>query len=74
VHDRDGKPVQGLQPSDITVLDNGSPIKVASVEAGDAIPIRLAILLYSDRTNFKMEQEAAIQLWESYAHKLIRPL
>jgi len=61
-HNRDGKRIQGLQPSDMSILDNGSSATVLAVEPADAIPVRLGILLYSERETFKMQLDATTQL------------
>lgn len=60
--DRSGNPIQGVKLEDLTVLDNGSPATVLTVERGEGIPVRIGILLYSNSSSFKKQQEAAIRM------------
>ncbi len=70
VRDRGGNSVQGFKAEELTVLDNGSPVKVVTVDPGDKVPVRLGILLYSNLSSFKKQQEAAIQLLGSLRPQL----
>ncbi len=54
--------VRDVRLDEFTLLDNGSAARITAVESAQNVPIRLAILLYSNGASFKTQQEAAIQL------------
>lgn len=54
--------VQDLKLEEFSLLDNGSAAKITTLEPAQSVPIRLAILLYSNGATFKTQQQAAIQI------------
>lgn len=54
--------VQDLKLEEFSLLDNGSAAKITTLESAQSVPIRLAVLLYSNGATFKTQQQAAIQL------------
>jgi hypothetical protein len=56
--------VQDVKAEEFTLLDNGSAAKITTLESAESVPIRLAILLYSNGATFKTQQQAAVQIIE----------
>jgi len=60
--DRGGNAIQDINPEDVTVIDNGVVSKVTGIERADKLRLRVGILLITNSSTFKAQQEAAIQL------------
>ena len=62
VNDRSGNPIPGLGKDEFTVLDNRQGAQVVDLSPAGDTPLRLGILLLASRTNFPVQQKAALQL------------
>lgn len=51
-----------LKAEDVSILDNGTAVKVLRLERADKMPIRLGIVLLSSGPSFKAQQETAVKL------------
>ncbi len=62
VNDQGGNPISGLGKDEFTVLDNRRGAPVVDLRPAGDTPLRLGILLLASRTNFAVQQKAALQL------------
>ena len=56
--------IPNLKLDEFSLLDNGTAAKIVTLESAQSVPIRLAVLLYSNGATFKTQQQAAIQILE----------
>ena len=72
VTDRSGKPVTGLLPDDLQILDNGIPAVITELRREDELPLRVALVIdWSDsmRKNLSFERKVALD----FLHNVLRP-
>lgn len=63
VTDRSGKPVTGLTPDDLQILENGKPAAITELRREDELPLRLALVVdWSDsmQKDLKFEHQVAL--------------
>ena len=65
VNDHGGNPISSLGKDEFTVLDNRQTAQVVDLSPAGDTPLRLGILLLASRTNFPVQQKAALQLLRS---------
>ncbi|HYN15250.1 MAG TPA: VWA domain-containing protein [Terriglobales bacterium] len=72
VTDRSGKPVMGLAPDDLQVLDNGIPAAVTELRREDELPLRVALVIdWSDSLQKDLGFERKVAL--DFLRTVLRP-